>query len=61
MTENKDDQKIWKYNTMTRNGAHSLAKIMRDMFGCKIISEPTKNKQELWEFKFTNPLLKKEK
>lgn len=58
MNENSMTAKTWKYGAMSQVGANTLAKTMITKFGCKIISVPKKNENEMWEFEFTNPFRK---
>lgn len=61
MYENKENDSVWWYATFTKSGAYSLAKVMQDKFGCKILTEPKENKDTMWQFSFTNPFKKKVK
>jgi hypothetical protein len=58
MIENSLKEKTWTYSALTQGGAISLAKTMQTKFGCKILSNPKKNTNSMWEFKFTNPFYK---
>lgn len=56
--ENVETTKVWWYSAFTKTGAYSLANIMKNKFGCKILSEPRENKDTMWEFSFTNPFMR---
>jgi hypothetical protein len=53
--ENSEDNDVWWYWSFTKMGAISLAQIMQNKFGCKILTKPEQNKDSVWEFSFTNP------
>ena len=53
--ENAETKRVWWYWAFTKHGSFSLAKIMQDKFGCKILTVPNRTKDGRWEFSFTNP------
>ena len=56
--ENDPDAEIWRYSAFSHSGAFSMAKTMRDKFGCTIVEKPYERENGTWGFAFTNPLRK---
>lgn len=54
---NHEDEPIWTFTAMSKNGAWVLAKRYRDKLGCEIIEEPMLRDDELWVFMVSNPFL----
>lgn len=55
---NKLEESVWMYTTMSRAGAIQLAKTMQKKFNCKILEQPMQREDGCWVIMFTNPLLK---
>jgi len=57
MAENSKDDPIWTYETMTYNGAVTLAKTVRDKMGCKLLEKPIQRDDGMWVIMFSNPFM----
>jgi hypothetical protein len=55
--KNNPSDPIWTYSSMSKSGANELARFMKDVIKCELIQLPVLNEHNVWEFKFTNPLL----